>query len=70
MEDQDAYRRHDWIVKHTTKKHELVAVYIETEHCTKCNAKRVIQYPPGMILESDPKPLPKFCERVWIIRNP
>ena len=34
---------------------------LETEQCTKCYAKRVLQYPPGMIVESEPKPVPKFC---------
>ncbi len=61
MKDQNARRRHDWEITHTTKKHVLVEVYIETEHCTNCNAKRVMQYLPGMILDSDPKPVPKFC---------
>ena len=62
MKDQDAHRRHDWMVIETTRSHPSIAGYIEEERCTRCHAKRVIQYPPGMILDSDPKPLPKFCE--------
>ena len=35
--------------------------FYEYERCRKCNAKRVVQYPPGMTLDSDPKPVPKYC---------
>lgn len=31
----------------------------EEERCTRCNAKRVIQYLPEMILESGPKSVSK-----------
>ena len=34
---------------------------IEHELCIRCSAKRVLQYPLGMTLDSDPKPVPKNC---------
>lgn len=58
MEDQDAHRRHDWEVTETERHFNEI---IEYERCTKCNAKRVLQYPPGMILDSEPKPVPRYC---------
>ena len=60
MNDQDAHRRHDWEITYTNR--DFTNGFIEYERCRKCNAKRVVQYPPGMILESDPKPVPKYCE--------
>lgn len=36
----------------------------EEERCTRCNAKRVIQYLPEMILKSDLKPVPKYCPAI------
>ncbi len=32
--------------------------YVDYE---RCNAKRVVQYPLGMVLDSDPKPVPRYC---------
>lgn len=58
MKDQDEHRRHIWEVTETQRFFNEI---IEYERCTKCNAKRVLQYPPGMILESEPKPVPKYC---------
>ena len=58
MTDKDAYRRHNWEVTDTQR---FTNGILETETCTKCNARRTLQIPPGMIVWSDPKPVPKYC---------
>lgn len=60
MKDQDEHRRHDWEITYTNR--DFTNGFIEYERCRKCNAKHVVQYPPGMTLDSDPKPMPKYCE--------
>jgi len=59
MNDQDKPLPHDWEITHTDR--DFTNAFIEYERCRKCNAKRVVQYPPGMILKSEPKPVPKYC---------
>ncbi len=61
MEDQDAHRRHNWEVEERVGIPKYDNYYIEIEVCSKCNAKRSVLYPHGMILHSVPKPVPKFC---------
>lgn len=60
MQDQDAYRRHQW---HVEAKHRspISDEYLESERCEKCKATRTILYPICMIVDSDPKPVPKYC---------
>ena len=58
MNDQDEHRRHNWEVTETRR---FTNGRLEMETCTKCNAKRQLQLPPGMIVWSDPKPVPKYC---------
>ena len=61
MNDQDAHRRHNWEITETQRYTNAI---LETEQCTKCYAQRTLQYPPGMIVWSDPKPVPKYCEQL------
>ena len=55
-----ANHRHNWEIKETIRE-PLAIDYIEIEVCCKCNAKRSMLYPHGIILHSEPKPVPKFC---------
>lgn len=63
MSDQ----KHEWAVVH---KKEFTNGLIETERCHKCNATRTIQYPPGMKIDTQPKPLPRFCPGMQTEPNP
>ena len=58
MENQDEQREHNWYISHTDR---YPSGYIEYERCWRCKAFRVVQYPPGIILDSKPKPVPKYC---------
>lgn len=60
MENQDENRWHNWKVTATD---HYTNGQIDYERCEECNAKRVVQYPPGMILESDPKLVPRYCPK-------
>ena len=61
MHDQDAYRRHNWELEERVGHPGYDVDYIEIEVCSKCKAKRSIMYPYGMILKSEPSPVPRFC---------
>jgi len=59
MKNRDRYRRHSWEVLRTER--HGAGGYTEVESCSKCNARRELLYPPGIITSSDPTPVPEYC---------
>lgn len=59
MKVQDAHRSHDWEIAYTNR--DCTYGFIEYERRWNCNVRRVLQFPLGLILDSDPKPVPKYC---------
>ena len=59
MKVRNRSRRHSWEVLRTDR-HESGG-YSEVEYCSKCNARREVLYPPGIITSSDPIPVPECC---------
>lgn len=63
MTDQE----HNWRV---VQERKFSHGWVQTERCDKCNAIRIVQYPPGMKLDTEPKPLPRFCPGMQTEPNP
>ena len=59
MRYQDRYGGHDWEVLRTDRQES--GGYTEVEYCSKCNARREVLYPSGVITSSDPVPVPEYC---------
>lgn len=61
MQDQGAHRKHDWELEERVGYPGYDKNYIEIEVCSKCKAKRFILYPHGIMLKSEPDPVPESC---------
>ena len=59
MKERDRYGRHSWEVLRTDR--HGAGGYTEVAYCSKCNARREVLYPPGVITSSDPIPVPEYC---------
>lgn len=61
MKNQDECRRHKWEVDDVVGHPVYDPQHMKIEVCAKCKAKRVVLYPRGIELKSEPNPLPEFC---------